>query len=172
MKLIDKDALVAEIERLRKIQPADEFQPKEQNKIDWLAGKEFAIITLQMFLDNLESKEVDLEKEIDNIWNPRFNLGWDEKSLLGMNHEGFATIAEHFFQLGLKAQHDNWKVVDNINPQQADKNKIYCVFTKDRYILAKVINHPKDEELLQWKCTEFPHHRYDMCEGDKFIQIV
>lgn len=60
---ISKSALLAEIERLRKIQPTDEFQPKEQNKIDWLAGKEFAIITLQMFLDTLEVKEVDLEKE-------------------------------------------------------------------------------------------------------------
>ena len=67
---------------------------------------------------------------------------------------------------------DVWKTVDNINPPQADRNKIYCVFTKDRYILATVINHPKDEELLQWKCTEFPHHRYDMCERDKYMQIV
>ena len=67
---------------------------------------------------------------------------------------------------------DVWKTVDNINTPQADKNKIYCVFTKDRHILATVINHPKDEELLQWKCTEFPHHRYDMCEGDKYMQIV
>ena len=65
-----------------------------------------------------------------------------------------------------------WKTVDNINLPQADKNKIYCVFTKDRYILATVINNPKDEELLQWKCTEFPHHRYDMCEEDKYMQIV
>ena len=52
----------------------------------------------------VEVKEVDLDKEIDNIWNPRFNLGWDEKSLLSMNHEGFTTIAKHFFELGLKAQ--------------------------------------------------------------------
>ena len=65
-----------------------------------------------------------------------------------------------------------WKTVDNINYPQADKNKIYCVFTKNRHILATVINHPKDEELLQWKCTEFPFHRYDMCEGDKYMQIV
>lgn len=65
-----------------------------------------------------------------------------------------------------------WKTVDNMNLPQADKNKIYCVFTKDRYILAKVIYNPKDEELLQWKCTEFPYNRYDMCEGDKYMQIV
>ena len=61
-KYIPLDALLAEIEKLRKIQPIDEFQPKEQNKIDWLAGKEFAITILQLFLDTLEVKEVDLEK--------------------------------------------------------------------------------------------------------------
>ena len=59
---------------------------------------------ISFFVDHLKAKEVDLKKEIDNIWNPRFNLGWDEKSLLEMNHEGFTTIAKHFFELGLKAQ--------------------------------------------------------------------
>lgn len=56
------------------------------------------------YKENLEVKEEDLEKEIDNIWNPRFNPGWNEKSLLSMNHEGFTTIAKHFFELGLKVQ--------------------------------------------------------------------
>lgn len=46
-------------------------------------------------------EEVDLEKEIDSIWNPRFNLGWDDKSLLSINHEGFTSIAKHFYKLGL-----------------------------------------------------------------------
>lgn len=55
-------------------------------------------------LNTLEVKEVDLDKEIDNIWNSRFNLGWDEKSLLSMNHEGFTTIVKHFYELGLKAK--------------------------------------------------------------------
>lgn len=64
-----------------------------------------------------------------------------------------------------------WKTVDNINLPQADKNKIYCVLSKGKYLLAKVINHPHDE-LLQWCCTEFPFHCYDMCEGDKYMQIV
>ena len=65
-----------------------------------------------------------------------------------------------------------WKTVDNINPPQADRNKIYCVLSKNKYLLARVIEHPQDDDLLQWKCTEFPHHRYDMCEGDKYMQIV
>jgi len=125
MKLIDKDALVAEIERLRRVRPSDSLQPTEENKLDWLAGKAFCTASLKVFLDTLEVKEVGV-----------------------------------------------WKTVDNINTPQADRNKIYCVFTKDRYILATVINHPKEDELLQWKCTEFPFHRYDMCEGDKYMQIA
>ena len=64
-----------------------------------------------------------------------------------------------------------WKTVDNINLPQADRNKIYCVLSKNKYLLARVVNHPHDE-LLQWSCTEFPFHRYDMCEGDKYMQIV
>lgn len=49
-------------------------------------------------------QEMDLEKEIDKIWNSRFNLGWDEKSLLSMNHEGFTTFAKYFYELGLKTK--------------------------------------------------------------------
>ena len=100
---IDKAAVVAEIERIRKVQPTDEFQPKEQNKIDWLAGKEFVIITLQVFLDTIEAKEVDLKEEIDKFWKPRFCLGWDDKSLLSVSYKGFEIIAKHFFELGIKA---------------------------------------------------------------------
>ena len=151
-RYIELDAVLAEIERLRKIQPTDEFQPKEQNKIDWIAGKEFAIITLQVFLDTLEVKEVGVD-----LGDPK-----GDKSAKYI----IDTKTLEAKEVGV------WKTVDNINPPQADRNKIYCVFTKDRYILATVINHPKDDELLQWKCTEFPFHRYDMCEGDKYMQIV
>ena len=51
-----------------------------------------------------ELPEVDLEKEIDALWNPRFNLGWDEKSLISVNRAGFENIARHFYELGLKAR--------------------------------------------------------------------
>ena len=54
--------------------------------------------------DPTEQPEVDLEKEIDAIWNPRFNLGWDEKSLLSINHSAFETIARHFYELGINAR--------------------------------------------------------------------
>jgi hypothetical protein len=159
---IDKSALVAEFNRLiTELVEKGEGTMFEQGRIS-------AFKDVKLFLDTLEVKEVDL-----NDYYHKFL----EKEWFGNRHvrtvsEMMAFTAKYFFELGLKAQHDNWKVVDNTNHPQADKNKIYCVFTKDRHILATVINHPKDEELLQWKCTEFPHHRYDMCEGDKYMQIV
>ena len=56
---INKDALVAEIERLAEVKPIDEFQPQVQNKIDWLSGKLFAINSLRVFLDTLEVKDAN-----------------------------------------------------------------------------------------------------------------
>lgn len=107
MKLIDKDKVAAEIEeRLHKYEKEyeelarDEFlgtARKIRPKIEEL--KDF-----RSFIDNIEVKEVNLEKEIDKIWNPRFNFGWDEKSLLSINHDGFTTFAKHFYELGLRAQ--------------------------------------------------------------------
>jgi len=92
---IDKDALVAMIKSRMATN-------KHENPLTAAAYVEDEDILEA--INTLEVREVDLEKEIDNIWNPRFNLGWDEKSLLSMNREGFTTIAKHFFELGLKAQ--------------------------------------------------------------------
>ena len=64
-----------------------------------------------------------------------------------------------------------WKEVDNQNYPTPDKEKIYVVYTKEHYHLARVINHPQDDDLYQWMCIEFPNYRYDMCEGDKYIEI-
>lgn len=86
--LIDKEALLREIDKLKQNLSASPIVVIED------------VISL---VESLEVKEVDLEREIDNVWNPQFNPGWDEKSLLSMNHEGFTTIAKHFFELGLKA---------------------------------------------------------------------
>ena len=126
MKLIDKDALVAEIENRR-----DGFYSLSKScekGTPAKAGFYAQAQTLEGILSFLGTIEV---KEVDKVWH----------------------------------------VVDNVNLPQPDKNKIYCVLSMNKYLLAKVINHPHDE-LLQWKCTEFPFHRYDICEGDKYMQIV
>lgn len=116
MKLIDKDAALAVIDkRINQIATGITEIP--------LTGREKADATLERevlgkvrsLIDSLGVKEVDLEKEICNIWNPRFNLGWDEKSLLSVNHEGFTAIAKHFFELGLRASNQlTWEDIDLI----------------------------------------------------------
>ena len=106
MTLIDKDALVAEIERLRRVRPSDSLQPTEENKLDWLAGKAFCTASLKVFLDTLEVKDVDLDfqrfaKEMEIVFNlPSSETENTEENPLNWE---FA-IAKHFFELGLKTQ--------------------------------------------------------------------
>lgn len=95
-QLIDKSALVAEIERRIK-EISKEFQ--ESKYIQYtLLGKINALENLLTFLDTLEVKEVDLEKEYDNEFfkDPIFGKL--------VNRNAGISIAKHFFELGLKAQ--------------------------------------------------------------------
>ena len=93
MKLIDKDALVAEIERRQKIHFNDYHINGNNSPADY--GACSALTQILAFVNTLEAKEVDLEKE---------SLKWVEE------HQGpdgvFSCIdfAKHFFELGLKAQ--------------------------------------------------------------------
>lgn len=57
------------------------------------------------FLNTIEAKEVDLEKEMDKEWG--MCLPIDEGmglEIATIEHEQFDNIAKHFFELGLKAQ--------------------------------------------------------------------
>jgi len=107
MKLIDKSALVAEIDRLRRVRPSDSLQPTEENKLDWLAGKAFCIASLKVFLDTIEMKEVDLEKEIDNYISSNFfgsqTMGFfANRTKEEPNGQDIALCAKHFFELGMQ----------------------------------------------------------------------
>lgn len=101
MKLIDKAALVAEIER------RVEAIRKAFNEPDILSGVDRtyayaqyeAFKSLFPYLDSLEVKEVDMEEEFDNYANGI--LACD------IQFEPFTQLhncAKHFFELGLKAQ--------------------------------------------------------------------
>lgn len=92
MKFIDKDALIAEIKkRLWLLVPKVTFHQQRAE-----------LEKLLSFIDTLEVKEVDLEKEfesfLDNIegvprmWHSDEQIEWAKD------------IARHFFELGLKAQ--------------------------------------------------------------------
>jgi len=91
--LIDKDALVAEIERLK-----EENKPTSKPICDYIKGGiygfDLAIEKTLSILDTLEVKEVDLEKEIHDYHITKKPTVWFNTL------EG---IAKHFFELGLKA---------------------------------------------------------------------
>ena len=85
MKLIDKDALVAEIKRIKKEEcPIDTYEGR--NKL-------FYFERFLSFLDTLEVKDVDLTKEVAN-WKI-------DHQVYGMD-ETFYDIAKYFFELGLR----------------------------------------------------------------------
>ena len=87
MKLIDKSAVVAEIKRMR-----DKAYPQS----DWNRGYVKACESIISLLDTLEVKEVDLKKVIHS-W-------MEDNTCLGYCSANIRDTAEHFFELGLKAQ--------------------------------------------------------------------
>jgi hypothetical protein len=90
MKLIDKDALVAEIERLK----ADALQKKSQCKrsgLERMVHQISAYNKMLAFISTLEVKEVDLKKEYEKYYE-------QERYIQTFK------LAKHFFELGLKAQ--------------------------------------------------------------------
>ena len=94
-----KSAVVAEIERLKERFIA--FHHRDGN--NWPLdnyGKMRAYNEVLSFLDTLEVKEVDLEKEIDEVFF-KDTLGNATKKL---THKHLSTIAKHFFELGLSSQ--------------------------------------------------------------------
>ena len=92
MKLIDKDALIAEIERKADIICQGVLSEEATMSVEYFKD------SLISFLDTLEVKEVDLEKEYkdfveeDPVYNKLVN------SIVGK------AIAKHFFELSLKVQ--------------------------------------------------------------------
>ena len=85
MKLIDKDALIAEIKkRINFNKTLNSHSRLDECK---------AILS---FIDTLEVKELDLEKEIERFLK--------QYSMLAVGKKDFTSIAKHFFELGLKAQ--------------------------------------------------------------------
>lgn len=90
MKLIDKDALVAEIERIKKEEcPIDSYEGR--CKLLWF--EQFL-----SFLNTLETKEVDINKEISLFIDTYF-----EKAKIG-HKLSLKRTAKYFYELGLKAQ--------------------------------------------------------------------
>lgn len=94
MKLISKDTVITEIEKLQ-----DWCEIHNQHSTIDLLEKLFDRI------DILEGKEVDLEKEINSQWKNCApvdeGMGYEFANIC---IEQFANIAKYFFELGLNIQ--------------------------------------------------------------------
>ena len=90
---IDKDALVT------KIKHHLQFTPEHTNA--FIEGEEHAYRTILSFLDTLELKESDLEKEIEEV---KHNYKVDDNRHTSICSADIEWLANHFFELGLKVQ--------------------------------------------------------------------
>ena len=96
MKLIDKDALVAEIERIKKEEcPIDTYEGR--NKL-------FYFEQFLSFLNTIEVKEVDLKEEFYAFLDTL--TGKDNGRL---SEDELFRIAEYFFELGLSVSNKAMK---------------------------------------------------------------
>ena len=98
--LIDKDALVAEIER--------RMQCYSDNGCEPNGGKWVELISIKHFIDALKVKEVDLEKEMVEWHKEHFKK---DGTFIGMSgfyltNNSQMDIAKHFFELGIKTKQD------------------------------------------------------------------
>lgn len=104
---IDKAALVAELENWKqhtlKCGYAGQGEYEEGNK----QGRLDTCEKILSFLDTLEVKEVDLERELMDWWNTHYS----EKDYTFEGHTGHylenstvIDIAKYFFELGLKTK--------------------------------------------------------------------
>lgn len=101
--LVDKDKIIAEIERRIVENKKDIERASHKNLEDYFEGYEDALALLkQQYLDIIEIKDVDLEKEI-NEWQgcEAFPEGVDITPL-PKAMEIVEKTANHFFGLGLK----------------------------------------------------------------------
>ena len=88
-QLIDKSAVVAEIEK--------ELNTTKKYSTEYVNGKKYALKKILSFLDTLEVKEVDLEKELDFVKDAYYYFTSDER-------DSMKKVAKHFYELGLKTK--------------------------------------------------------------------
>ena len=89
MALIDKSALVAEIER----------RIKEIDEIGTYLSPKGVLTNLLCHLDTLEVRDVDLEKEIDIAMPSKYCWSGDGEAVY--SKEQMRNFAKHFFELGM-----------------------------------------------------------------------
>lgn len=95
MEYIDKSAVVAEIDKLK---------GKVSDASSYCNGWQHALRMLEIELDTLEVKEVDLDFMLHEYWNLSSKITIDCLESATMTKDEMINFAKHFFELGLKAQ--------------------------------------------------------------------
>ena len=116
---ISKAAVLAEINRV-----LNSYDPNE------ITSGRYSLVDLRDFLDTLEVKEVDLEKEMENIFESTFRI-----------------IAKHFFELGLKAQVMTPKLQQRIGVLKMDFWTGLQTFEETEMTLSDAYNQGVDDIL-------------------------
>lgn len=97
MKLIDKDALVAEIRK--RLLPVN----RDKHYDEWEEGQDSERIAILDIIDRFEVKEVNLEKELDYDDYMSFFKEHPEYSNGDWGFDECWLFAEYCYKLGLKA---------------------------------------------------------------------
>jgi len=106
MKLIDKDALVAEIQRI-------EHETNYEPFTDEVLGKRWFCNHIKSFLDTLEVKDVDLETDVDrecvkchiDIFNKKFPIMPTLKGQYLHDYKNFLNTCQQIFGLKYWGMH-------------------------------------------------------------------
>jgi len=98
MELIDKSAVVVEIERRMK-----GLKNCHADTVADYAGEISGLERLLSFLDTLEVKEVDMDFMLHEYWNLSSKITIDCLENATMTKDEMIDFAKHFFELELKA---------------------------------------------------------------------
>lgn len=167
---IDKAAVVADIERRINENKKEIQHAIHKHLEEYFEGYEDALVLFkEKFLDTLEVKEMDLEKELSILDNTLFDL--DGVAVAGATHyltvEDVKDIAKHFFELGLNAKKEETKQPEYSCTQsiyhRGEKHYwnigdilAYYHYSSDcegEHILGKIVDVKIDEEQDDWVYT-------------------
>ena len=137
---IDKSALVAEIKR--QILAIDNTPKITDTQISVLSGNKVILTKLLSFIDTLEVKEMDLEKELGEWikYGPHTNYPWCTIP------DAIKITAEHFFELGLKVQKPAFEI------EQLKKKVEKLMYDYNQMADIGSTGEVFDEKIMDAKC--------------------
>lgn len=151
MKLIPKDAVLAEIEKII----ADEtesikcFERRRNVSEVQRSNARIGVLThLRSRLNTLEVKEVDLKKEFSQWWKSERAKDYNVDVLYEMYSNVSMKLAKHFFELGLKVSNPlTWEDIKILQEKSSEvfaevaKGKVeyYSIYPTQQSFLEEVL---------------------------------